>query len=76
MGSRKNIARAKCEITTALSPEGVVVIPQKEFALVLQRIPEIQSREKRTEQVVDEGLEMLDSVRELLNSDKVEYVEE
>jgi len=58
----------------AADSEGVVVIPQKEFALVLQRIPEIQSREKRTEQVVAEGLEMLDSVRELLNSDKVEYV--
>jgi len=56
--------------------EGVVVIPQKELARVLQRIPEIQSAEKRTEQAVAEGLEMLDSVRELLNSDKVEYVEE
>jgi len=56
--------------------EGVVVIPQKELARVLQRIPEIQSAEKRTEQAVAEGLEMLDSVRELLNSDKVEYVKE
>ena len=60
----------------AADSEGVVVIPQKELARVLQRIPEIQSAEKRTEQAVAEGLEMLDSVRELLNSDKVEYVEE
>ena len=58
----------------AADSEGVVVIPQKELARVLQRIPEIQSAEKRTEQAVAEGLEMLDSVRELLNSDKVEYV--
>ena len=60
----------------AADSEGVVVIPQKELAGVLQRIPEIQSAEKRTEQAVDEGMKMLDSVRELLNSDKVEYVEE
>ena len=60
----------------AADSEGVVVIPQKELARVLQRIPEIQSAEKRTEQAVAEGLEMLDSVRELLNSDKVEYVKE
>ena len=60
----------------AADSEGVVVIPQKELAGVLQRIPEIQSAEKRTDQAVAEGLEMLDSVRELLNSDKVEYVEE
>ena len=58
----------------AADSEGVVVIPQKELARVLQRIPEIQSAEKRTEQAVAEGLEMLDSVRELLNSDKVEYI--
>ncbi len=60
----------------AADSEGVVVIPQKELAGVLQRIPEIQSAEKRTEQAVAEGMKMLDSVRELLNSDKVEYVEE
>jgi len=54
----------------------VVVIPQKELARILQRIPEIQSAEKKTEQAVAEGLEMLDSVRELLNSDKVEYFKE
>ena len=60
----------------AADSEGVVVIPQKELAVVLQRIPEIQSAEKRTEQAVAEGMKMLDSVRELLNSDKVEYVEE
>ena len=60
----------------AADSEGVVVIPQIELARVLQRIPEIQSAEKRTEQAVAEGLEMLDSVRGLLNSDKVEYVEE
>ena len=54
----------------------MVVIPQKELDRVLQRIPEIQSEEKRSEQAVAEGLEMLDSVRELLNSDKVDYVEE
>ena len=58
----------------AADSEGVVVIPQKELAGILQRIPEIQSAEKRTEQAVAEGLEMLDSVRELLNSDKVEYI--
>jgi 4-hydroxy-4-methyl-2-oxoglutarate aldolase len=60
----------------AADSEGVVVIPQKELAGVLQRIPEIQSAEKRTEQAVAEGMKMLDSVRELLNSDKVEYAEE
>ena len=60
----------------AADSEGVVVIPQKELARVLQRIPEIQSAEKRTEQAVAEGMKMLDSVRELFNSDKVEYVEE
>ena len=60
----------------AADSEGVVVIPQKELAGVLQRIPEIQSAEKRTEQAVAEGMKMLDSVKELLNSDKVEYVEE
>ena len=60
----------------AADSEGVVVIPQKELAQVLQRIPEIQSAEKRTEQAVAEGMKMLDSVRELLNSDKVEYVQE
>ena len=60
----------------AADSEGVVVIPQKELAGVLQRIPEIQSAEKRTEQAVAEGMKMLDSVRELLNSDKVEYVKE
>ena len=54
----------------------MVVIPQKELAQVLQRIPEIQSAEKRTEQAVAEGMKMLVSVRELLNSDKVEYVQE
>ena len=54
----------------AADSEGVVVIPQKELAGVLQRIPEIQSAEKRTEQAVAEGMKMLDSVRELLNSDK------
>ena len=60
----------------AADSEGVVVIPQKELAVFLQRIPEIQSAEKRTEQAVAEGMKMLDSVRELLNSDKVEYVQE
>ena len=60
----------------AADSEGVVVIPQKELAQVLQRIPEIQSAEKRTEQAVAEGMKMLVSVRELLNSDKVEYVQE
>ena len=58
----------------AADSEGVVVIPQKELARVLQRIPEIQSAEKRTEQAVAESMKMLDSVRELLNSDKVEYI--
>ena len=60
----------------AADSEGVVVIPQKELVQVLQRIPEIQSAEKRTEQAVAEGMKMLVSVRELLNSDKVEYVQE
>ena len=43
----------------AADSEGVVVIPQKELSQVLQRIPEIQSAEKRTEQAVAEGMKML-----------------
>ena len=33
LGSRENIAKAKCEITTFLNPEGVVVIPAGDFLL-------------------------------------------
>ena len=58
----------------AADSEGVVIIPQKELAQVLQKIPEIKSAEKKTDQAVAEGMKMLDSVRELLNSDKVEYI--
>ncbi len=54
--------------------EGVVVIPQKKLDGVLQRIPEIQSAEKRTEQAVAEGLKMLDSVKRLLESEKVDII--
>ncbi|HJL86861.1 MAG: RraA family protein [SAR324 cluster bacterium] len=60
----------------AADSEGVVVIPKHQLPKVLSRIPEIQLAESKTEDAVAKGMELLDSVKELLESDQVVYFDE
>ena len=56
--------------------DGVVVIPREQLKEVLSRLPEIKASEMETEQAVEDGMEMMDSVKEILNSDKVLYFDD
>ena len=60
----------------AADSEGVVVIPKHKLSQVLKRITEIILAESKTENAVAEGMEIFDSVKELLESNRVEYFDE
>ena len=56
--------------------DGVVVIPREQLQNVLSRLPEIKAAEMETEQAVEDGMELMDSVKEILNSNKVQYFDD
>ena len=56
--------------------DGVVVIPREQLQDVLSRLPEIKAAEMETEQAVEDGMELMDSVKEILNSNKVQYFDD
>ncbi|MEE3121293.1 MAG: RraA family protein [SAR324 cluster bacterium] len=56
--------------------DGVVVIPREHLQDVLSRLPEIKAAEMETEQAVEDGMELMDSVKEILNSNKVQYFDD
>ena len=56
--------------------DGVVVIPREQLQEVLSRLPEIKAAEMETEQAVEDGMELMDSVKEILNSNKVQYFDD
>ena len=56
--------------------DGVVVIPRVQLQEVLSLLPEIKAAEMETEQAVENGMEMMDSVKEILNSNKVQYFDD
>ena len=55
--------------------DGVVVIPQAELETVVGRLDEIRRMEEATQAKIRAGMTHLDSVAELLESDKVAYVD-
>ena len=55
--------------------DGVVVIPQAELETVVGRLDEIRRMEEETQKKIRAGMTHLDSVAELLKSDRVAYVD-
>ena len=57
----------------AAGTDGVIVIPREKLELVLSILPKIKATEKKTEQAVKDGMKIMDSVKKILKSDKVQY---
>ena len=55
--------------------DGVVVIPQAELATVVAALDDIRRMEEETQTKIRAGMTHLDSVAELLESDKTLYVD-
>lgn len=55
--------------------DGVVVIPQSELETVVSRLAEIRHMEEETQARIRAGMTHLDSVAQLLESDKVAFVD-
>ncbi len=55
--------------------DGVVVIPQDELEVVVARLDDIRRMEEETQAKIRAGMTHLDSVAQLLQSDKVAYVD-
>jgi 4-hydroxy-4-methyl-2-oxoglutarate aldolase len=55
--------------------DGVVVIPQGELEAVVARLDEIRRLEEETQKKIRAGMTHLDSVAQLLRSDRTRYVD-
>ena len=55
--------------------DGVVVIPQAQLASVIAALSDIRRMEEETQKKIRAGMTHLDSVAELLQSDRVAYVD-
>lgn len=54
--------------------DGVVVVPQRDIPLVLERLPAVREKEARMDAAVAAGLRLPDFVRPLLASDRVRRI--
>ena len=55
--------------------DGVVVIPQAQLEAVVAALADIRRMEEETQRKIRAGMTHLDSVAELLKSDRVAYVD-
>ena len=55
--------------------DGVAVVPQAQIPGVLERLEKIRSDEAELSAAVKDGLEIPDHIRELLDSDRVRYID-
>lgn len=55
--------------------DGAIVIPHDQFDYVCQTLPEVRAAEEQLSRQIRLGLDNIDAVRELLNSERTHYVD-